>query len=199
MSLSELGSSLPWAWGDLGVPGWCPQRGHMAGSGSAATAFLSISNFCKEHPWLKSFTGHPEKHCGSPVTWLQGCLVYSTCITSVMFLEANCDSEGLFFFGCSLCQNQDIMSKRWHVKTVVLKSDSKNCFKPVVEILNPTTLFFFQAQVLTDPKGSARNHKSIFLCNSQMFSIVSYLFIPVRIIWLNPKQSHFYQNIFCIF
>lgn len=74
------------------------------------------------------------------------------------------------------------MSKGEHMKTVVLKSDSKNCFQPVVEILNPATLFFFQAQVLTDPKSSARNHKSIFPCNCQMFPIVSYLFISVKII-----------------
>jgi len=46
------------------------------------------------------------------------------------------------------------MSKMWHMKTVVLKSDGKNCFKPVVEILNPTSLFFFQAQILADPKES---------------------------------------------
>lgn len=59
---------------------------------------LSISNLCKEHPWLKSFTGHIGRSLWVTSDMMHGCLLSSTSITSVLFLGSSCISKGLFFF-----------------------------------------------------------------------------------------------------
>lgn len=143
--------------------GWKSPSSHWqdtSWNSSTTSVSLSISRICKEHPWLKLFLGHPERHYGSPVTcsaWLQGCWVYRMCYV-ICVLQRKLWFRGSFLFEKFTLQNQSIMNKGWHLKTMVLKSAKSNSFKCIVEILNPTTVLI-RCTILADPTGSVSDQE----------------------------------------